>query len=118
MEVSVKKALRLYLFVGAALFAGTIATVAVATVPWLDIGDHGFDKWDALLGLAIASVKASLVAMVFMHLNHERVLIYSFIILATIHAIGMFLGTYWHFADFINDPHFLDPASDMVQPGL
>lgn len=111
--------MRLYLVVGLVLFFGTAATVAVATVPWLDVGEHGFDKWDAILGLAIASFKASLVAMIFMHLNHERAFVYGIIVLAALHAIGMFVGTYWHFADFIHDRYFFGtPRMENVQPGL
>jgi caa(3)-type oxidase subunit IV len=59
-----------------ALLVGTVLTVLVATVPALDIGRHGFDAWDAVLGLIIATTKASLVAAIFMHLNHEKKLIY------------------------------------------
>lgn len=106
LDLSVKKATRTYLFVGLILFCGTLATVAVATVPWLDVGDHGFDKWDALLGLSIATFKASLVAAVFMHLNHERRLIYVFMTIAAMHVTGMFVGTYWHFKDFVHDRFF------------
>ena len=73
---AIKKAMRLYLFIGGVLFAGTVITVAVATVPWLDFGKHGFDTMDLVIGLLIATVKASLVALIFMHLNHEKRLIY------------------------------------------
>ena len=73
---AIKKSIRTYLFVGSILFLGTIITVLVATVPALDIGKHGFDKWDAILGLTIASIKASLVAFIFMHLNHEKKAVY------------------------------------------
>lgn len=73
---AIKKAVRTYLFIGGLLFVGTILTVAVATIPWLDIGAHGFDKWDCILGLAIATTKATLVAYVFMHLNHEKKAVY------------------------------------------
>jgi caa(3)-type oxidase subunit IV len=73
---AIKKSVRTYLFVGGVLFLGTIITVLVATVPALDVGRHGFDKWDAILGLAIASAKASLVAFIFMHLNHEKKAVY------------------------------------------
>jgi caa(3)-type oxidase subunit IV len=73
---AIQKSLRLYKMIGGVLFAGTVITVMVATVPWLDVGKHGFDLWDMILGLAIASVKASLVAAIFMHLNHEKSLIY------------------------------------------
>ncbi|MEX1048722.1 MAG: cytochrome C oxidase subunit IV family protein [Akkermansiaceae bacterium] len=108
LEESVTKATRTYLFVGGLLFLGTIATVLVATVPWLDIGEHGFDKWDAMLGLGIATFKASLVALVFMHLNHERRLIYVFMVIAALHAAGFFIGTYMHFWDTVHDQYFFE----------
>lgn len=88
------------------LFCGTIATVAVATIPTLDVGAHGFDKFDALVGLAIAITKASLVAAVFMHLNHERRLVYWVILLGIIHAGGFFIGTAMHFANTTHDRYF------------
>ena len=74
----IKKAKKLYLLILGALFIGTILTVAVATVPALDIGGHGLDSADIILGLCIAGVKASLVMYFFMHLNHEKPLIYFF----------------------------------------
>jgi caa(3)-type oxidase subunit IV len=73
---AIKKSVRTYLFVGGVLFLGTVITVMVATVPWLDVGKHGFDKWDCILGLTIATIKACLVAFIFMHLNHEKKAVY------------------------------------------
>lgn len=73
---AIKKACKLYGIIGACLFVGTVLTVAVAKIPWLDVGGHGFDGYDAILGLAIATTKASLVAVIFMHLNHEKKAIY------------------------------------------
>lgn len=73
---AIKKSVRTYMFVGGVLFLGTILTVMVATVPWLDVGKHGFDKWDCILGLTIATIKATLVASIFMHLNHEKKAVY------------------------------------------
>ena len=72
----IQKAIRKYLIVGAILFAGTVLTVLVATVPALDIGGHGFDAADCVLGLAIATTKASFVAIVFMHLSAEKKAVY------------------------------------------
>lgn len=115
-HASIKKAKKTYLIVGLLLFCGTGATVAVATIPWLDVGGHGFDVWDMLLGLAIATLKASLVAAIFMHLNHERGMIYFMIGLACIHAIGMFVGTWWHFGDMIYNPFFFE--GDRAAPAL
>lgn len=73
---ALQKSLRLYKLIGGVLFAGTIITVMVATIPALDFGKHGFDTADMVLGLLIASVKATLVAAIFMHLNHEKRMIY------------------------------------------
>lgn len=73
---AIKKSVQTYVMVGIVLFIGTCLTVAVAEVPWLDFGKHGFDKVDCVLGLGIASIKAGLVAMIFMHLNHEKKAVY------------------------------------------
>jgi len=72
----IRKKTKSYLAVGAVLFLGTILTVLVATQEWLDFGGHGFDFHDCIIGLCIATVKASLVAAIFMHLNHEKKAIY------------------------------------------
>jgi caa(3)-type oxidase subunit IV len=73
---AIQKAKKTYLMVFAALLIGTIVTVLVAVWPPLDIGNHGFDWPDAVLGLLIATTKSTLVAAIFMHLNHEKKLIY------------------------------------------
>lgn len=82
----VQKAKKLYMFIGLLLFFFTIVTVMVATVEALDFGDHGFDKADAIIGLCIAAFKASLVMIIFMHLNHERPFVYFFYILGIVMA--------------------------------
>jgi caa(3)-type oxidase subunit IV len=73
---AIKKSVRTYMFVGGILFLGTVITVLIATVPALDFGRHGFDAMDCVLGLTIATIKASLVAFIFMHLNHEKKAVY------------------------------------------
>jgi hypothetical protein len=102
----VRRSLRLYGFVGLILFCGTAATVAVATIPWLDVGKHGFDKADMTLGLLIATTKAMFVAAVFMHLNHERRLVYWLIGLAAVHCTGMIAFIMLAEMDSVRDPHF------------
>jgi caa(3)-type oxidase subunit IV len=72
----IKKTAKIYVAIGLILFIFTGVTVAVAMVPALDVGKHGFDKWDMILGLSIATFKSTLVAYVFMHLNHEKKAIY------------------------------------------
>lgn len=105
-EREIQRSKRTYLWVGLVLFCGTVATAAVATIPAFDIGAHGFDKWDAMLGLAIAITKASLVAAIFMHLNHERRWVYFAFGIGLVHAVGLFVGTYMHYADTPIDKYF------------
>jgi cytochrome c oxidase subunit 4 len=51
-----------------ALLALTVLTVSVTLVPWLDFGRAG-NLW---IALGIATAKATLVALYFMHLRYER----------------------------------------------
>lgn len=95
----IKKARNKYILVGTILFVFTVVTVAVATVPWLDFGGHGFDAMDAVIGLIIATFKATLVALIFMHLNHEKRSIYLFIVMAAVGAASLVGLTAWAFID-------------------
>jgi len=102
----IQKSKRTYIIVFLALLVCTVVTVLVATQESLDFGRHGFDHVDAIVGLAIASLKAGLVAAIFMHLNHEKKAIYWIFGGSFIFVICLFALT--GFADFdpIFDPHF------------
>ncbi len=103
---AIRKSVRTYLIVGAILFAGTVLTVLVATVPWMDVGHHGFDTMDAILGLAIATTKASFVGAVFMHLNHEKKAIYWIFGGSLVFAAALYILTALAKSDPIHDPLF------------
>ena len=109
---AIRKSLRTYKFIGAILFIGTVVTVMVATVPALDVGHHGFDTMDAILGLAIAATKASLVAAIFMHLNHEKKAVYWIFSSGLIFVIGLFGLIALAKWDPIHDPLFYGEESD------
>ncbi len=108
---AIKKSIRIYLTVGGVLFLGTIITVMVATVPWMDVGKHGFDKWDCILGLTIAATKASLVAAIFMHLNHEKKTVYWLFSSALIMVFWLAFLTGLGMYDPIHDPLFYGKES-------
>lgn len=119
---AIKKAQKLYFLVGALLFVFTVVTVAVATWPPLDIGKHGFDAPDAYLGLGIAAFKSALVMIIFMHLNHERPLIYFFYGLAILMAFFCMWLIGWSKSDPIRygnetiSDGFYDPAESATYP--
>jgi caa(3)-type oxidase subunit IV len=71
---SIRKHVRTYWMIGAALFVGTVITVAVNQV-------HLAVPLAITVALIIASVKGSMVASVFMHLSNERKWIYGALIL-------------------------------------
>ena len=95
----IQKAQKKYILIGLILFVFTVVTVAVATVPWLDFGEHGFDSKDAIIGLIIASFKASLVGAIFMHLNHEKKTIYGVLVLGVLMGIALLGLIWWSFED-------------------
>ncbi len=87
-----------YAAVGIALGVFTLVTVALGLWPPLDFGPPGPTASDFVLGLAVASTKASLVALIFMHLNHERGLIYKLLLFTFVFFVGLMALTL--FADF------------------
>ena len=93
----IQKHVKTYMMVGAALFVGTVLTVVVAKItPSITIG------------LSIACVKASLVALIFMHLNHERPIIYKILLFTVFFFIGLMLLTIMALYDPVIDRHFYD----------
>jgi caa(3)-type oxidase subunit IV len=115
---AVKKSIRTYLLIGSLLFVFTVVTVAVASFEFLDFGIHGFDWVDAIIGLAIASFKAMLVATVFMHLNHEKKAVYWIFGSGLVFVIGLFALTGLAKWDPIKDPYFYDGGAVKSQPAL
>lgn len=71
---AVRKSVRTYLMIGGALLVFTVITVAANYL-------HLPVPAAITLALIIASIKASMVAAVFMHLNHEKQWIYGSLIL-------------------------------------
>lgn len=91
--VDLAKSVRTYLKVGATLIAFTVITWGVALI---DFGSHAANY---TIGLSIATFKVSLVALIFMHLNHERPLIYKFLLFTVIFAAAMMFLTVLAFLD-------------------
>jgi cytochrome c oxidase subunit 4 len=82
----VSKHIRGYLIIGGTLLIGTILTVLAS---YLDLG-HG---WNIVLALVIATVKASLVALFFMHLISEKQMIYTVLGFTAFFVLGLMIIT-------------------------
>jgi len=81
-----KKHIRLYLIIGGVLIFMTFFTIAVAYLPIFDFGDKHINIG---FGLLIAAFKVSLVCLIFMHLNHERGLIYKVLLFSMVFFAAM-----------------------------
>ena len=100
-----KKKVRTYLMVGAALYVGTIITVAVNQV-------HLVVPLAITVALIVATAKASLVASVFMHLNHERKWIYGSLILTAAFFLVLMTVPIFTVNDSIGTPiHYEAPGA-------
>jgi len=79
-QASIKKSIRSYMMIGAALFVFTGITVAANQV-------HLAVPIAITVALIIATMKGSMVASVFMHLSHERKWIYGALLLTVVFFI-------------------------------
>ena len=83
----VSKHIRGYLIVGALLLIFTCITVALSYV------NFGTQKANIIVAMAVATIKAGLVAAIFMHLKSERWTIFQFLIFTVFFVTGLFLLT-------------------------
>jgi cytochrome c oxidase subunit IV len=89
----VSKHIRGYLIIGGTLIIGTVLTVLAS---YVDLGHH----WNIVLALVIATVKASLVALFFMHLISEKQMIYTVLAFTAFFFIGLMFITIAAYHDF------------------
>ncbi len=84
----IQKHMKAYWRVGWILLACTVLTVVVAKItPSITIG------------LGIAAGKAGLVALIFMHLNSEKSMIYKILVYTCFFALGLLFLTILHLYD-------------------
>ena len=103
---TIRKQIRTYMMIGAALFVFTGITVAVNQV-------HLAVPLAITVALIIATMKGSMVAAVFMHLNHERKWIYGALILTVIGFIILMTVPMFTTMDNIGTPiHAGAPAAE------
>jgi len=103
---AIKKACKTYVVVFLALLVCTVLTVAVAKIELFDVGVRGFDAADAVIGIAIASVKASLVLFIFMHFSHEKKMLYLFFGMSLVFAAALYALTFYSYDDPIKYEDF------------
>jgi caa(3)-type oxidase subunit IV len=106
---AIKKSVRSYWMIGAALFVFTVITVAVNRI-------HLAVPAAVTVALIIASIKGSMVASVFMHLSHEKKWIYGALLLTVIGFIILMTVPFFTVADSIGAPIQTVPAAAHAEP--
>jgi len=102
---AIKKSIRGYMMVGAALLAFTGITVAANQL-------HLAVPAAIAVALIIATMKGSMVASIFMHLNHERKWIYAALILTLVGFIVLMTVPFLTVSDTIGTPVQAVPAAE------
>ena len=106
----VKATIRRYMIVGAALFAGTVITVAANQL-------HFAIPLAIAVALVIASVKGSMVAAVFMHLSHEKKWIYGSLVLTVLFFAVLMMLPLLTTSDHIGTPIHEPSAASGAEGG-
>lgn len=95
---SIKKNVRSYWMIGLALYVFTVITVAVNQI-------HLAVPFAITLALIVASIKGTMVAAVFMHLNHEKAWIYGSLVLTVAFFVVLMFLPVLSIADHVGVTH-------------
>jgi caa(3)-type oxidase subunit IV len=80
----IQKSIKKYIIIGSLLIVFTIITVGLS---YVELPTHGMN---IMVGMIVATFKAGLVALIFMHLNHERPIIYKVLAFTLVFVIVLF----------------------------
>jgi caa(3)-type oxidase subunit IV len=83
-----QKHVKKYVKIGIILGVFTIITVGLS---YIELPTHGLN---IIVGMIVATFKAALVALIFMHLNHEASMIYKILLFTTVFVMGLFVLFY------------------------
>jgi len=96
----IQKSVKTYMKVFGALIVLTFITVGLSKV---EMPTHG---QNILIGMIVATFKAALVGLIFMHLNHERSTIYKLMVFTGVLAFVLFILFHMAHTDPLVDPLF------------
>ncbi|MES2596163.1 MAG: cytochrome C oxidase subunit IV family protein [Verrucomicrobiota bacterium] len=89
----IQKQVKKILLIGAILIFFTVVTVALS---YVELPSHSLN---IIVGMILATIKAALVALVFMHLNHEAKLVYKILAFTVAFVLALFLLFYFSVSD-------------------
>lgn len=94
----------------AALYMKVFLTLLMLTVITVGVSRIDFGTWNIVVAMVIASIKAMLVAVVFMHLSHEDKATWTYAIFPLI-LMGVMIGLI-----FLDNPYRINPDGSWEYP--
>lgn len=82
---ALQKSIKWYIIIGLVLIAFSGLTVGLS---YVELPTHSLN---IIVGMILATIKAALVALIFMHLSHERPLIYKVLAFTVVFVLALFL---------------------------
>ena len=102
----IQKSVKKYIIIGVALLCLTGMTVWLSTV---ELPTHGLN---IIVGMILATFKASLVALIFMHLNHEKSVIYKVLAFTAVFCFVLFVLFYFSNVEGLIHEGFYAPLDE------
>ena len=96
------KSIKRIKFIGIVLAVFTVLTVGLS---YVELPTHSMN---IIVGMTVAAFKAALVALIFMHLNHESKLVYKILAFTAAFALALFVL----FVLAASDPLVFDGLND------
>lgn len=101
---AIQKSIKWYIIIGVILIVFSGLTVGLS---YVELPTHSLN---ILVGMILATIKATLVALIFMHLNHERSLIYKILLFTAVLAVVLFALFIFSHEDPLQFPGFYAPV--------
>ena len=101
---AIQKSIKWYFIIGFILIVFSGHTVGLS---YVELPTHSLN---IIVGMILATIKAALVALIFMHLSHERPLIYKVLAFTVVFVLALFLLFIFSHGDPLEFPGFYNPV--------
>ena len=98
------------------LWIGALLALFTGLTVWLSFVELPTHSLNIIVGMILATIKAALVALIFMHLLHEKVIIYKFLAFTFTFVLALFLLFYWSNTEGLIDEGFALPTAAVDAP--
>jgi len=96
------------------IIIGIVLGIFTGITVWLSFVELPTHSMNIMVGMIVATFKAALVALIFMHLNHEKMLIYKVLAFTTVFALALFFLFYLSTQEGLVDEKFENSTAEVI----